>query len=185
METTEGFIFHNERHSRGVMGLFGFERPAVFPDSSDDASAGYSEPFFQRPHGMDGVVEGEKVLAQVDHGIEHAPFALQVEHAFVVGEQSPFQEGVYQVFYLPDGFGFVLASEPARAVFVTVVVHEPEFPVEFLEYAEFVEHDSSKIFLEREEERFRPLRQMLGFEIRIRPEKAVRHATQWLNLEEG
>lgn len=133
---------------------------------------------------MRSVVEGEKVIAQMDHDVEDGAVALEVEDAFAVGEHAPFEKALDEVFGLVDDGFLVGASEPARAAVVAVVVDEPVFLSYLFQNAEFVEDDVSEVFFQSEKERLHPFGQMLFLQERIRSEKAVGHFRKGLDLEE-
>ena len=134
---------------------------------------------------MGSVVQGEKVVAQMDHRVEYGSVAFEVEDPFAVGEHSAFQKAFYEVFrFMDDGF-FVGSSEVARAPVVTMVVDESVFVPYFFQYAEFVEDDVAEILFKSEKERLRLFGQMLRLKEIVRSEKAVGHVRRRLDLEEG
>lgn len=76
---------------------------------------------------MRSVVEGEKIFAQVYHGIEDRTVAFKVENPFAIGEHAAFEEALHEIFRFMDHRGFVWASESAGSTVVAVVVDEPVF----------------------------------------------------------
>lgn len=183
MGTEKGVVFHYERHRfrEGFSDLF-FHKGALLADAFYYRAAGNAEAFFENAHRMHGVVDGDEVFAQVDHGVEHPSFALHIGYAFMVREHSALQEAFYHECYFPYRFVVVVLSEHARSSVVAVVVDDLESAVNFFQYAKFVEDDVSEIFFQREEKRFHAFGDVHRFEFRIGAEKAVGHG---LDLKEN
>lgn len=122
---------------------------AVFAYAFDDSPAGHSARF-QRTDRMRGIVEGEKIVSEMDHDVEYRTLAPEVENAFVVREHSLLQEAFDEKFDLAHDGIVVLSAEAAAPSVVAVVVDEPVFVAVFFQDAELVEYDDSEILFQRE-----------------------------------
>jgi hypothetical protein len=127
---------------------------------------------------MRGVVEGEKVVSEMDHDVEYRTVAPEIENALMIREHSALQEVFDEKFdFAHDGI-VVLSAEAATPSIIAMVVDDPIFGAILFQDAELVEYDVSEILFQREQEGFRAFRQVSGLEERVRFQKTVGHVRE-------